>query len=365
MTTGSNTQSKRSFNAVTNRVTGFLRYTRLQLAVKATLAVGIAWTLAPHVPGVASQYPYYAPLGALISMYPTVSGSFRTGMQTLAGLVTGMLLALGTLLIGAPNVFTIALIVGVGVLLAGLPFFEESGRDYVPVAALFVLVLGGDDPDGYSFGYGVQMLVGVAVGLAVNAVVFPPLHLNGAVNGLVRLRKSLARQLRDMGTALEETWPPEHEEWSQRESELDALTGEVREAVELADSSRHGNIRSRRYRRDYSADYRALRAMERATRHVKDMTEVLTDAIWRNPQNVAVPATLTAPLATAVAACAEAVEAWDPESEEHTAATESLLELVRLVNTSGSTETPVDATAAMAMDLRRILRIIGTAADDG
>ena len=363
MTTGSKTLPKRSFNAVTNRVTGFLRYTRLQLAVKATLAVGIAWTLAPHVPGVASQYPYYAPLGALISMYPTVSGSFRTGLQTLAGLVTGMLLALAALLVGTPNVLTISLIVGIGVLLAGLPFFEASGRDYVPVAALFVLVLGGDDPDGYSFGYGVQMLVGVAVGLIVNAAVFPPLHLNGAVNGLVSLRQSLARQLRDMGTALEETWPPEHEEWSQRESELDKLTGEVRESVELADASRRGNIRSRKYRRDFSADYRALRAMERATAHVKDMTDVLTDAIWRNPQNVAVPLALIDPLADAVNACADAVEKWDPESGEHDDARRAVLELVRLVNTSGSTDNPVDATAALAMDLRRILRTITAAAD--
>lgn len=363
MTTGEKTLPKRSLSAVTNRVTGFLRYTRLQLAVKATLAVGIAWTVAPHVPGVASQYPYYAPLGALISMYPTVSGSFRTGLQTLAGLATGMLLALAALLIGAPNVVTISLIVGIGVLLAGLPFFEASGRDYVPVAALFVLVLGGDDPDGYSFGYGVQMLVGVVVGLAVNAAVFPPLHLNGAVYGLIRLRKSLARQLRDMGTVLEESWPPEHEEWAQRASELDALTSEVREAVELADNSRHGNIRSRKYRRDFDADYRALRAMEQATRHVKDMTEVLTDAIWRNPDNVAVPAALTTPLATAVNAASDAVESWDPEGEEHATATEALVELVRLINTSGSTDSPVDATAALAMDLRRILRVIRLAAD--
>ncbi|WP_146361764.1 FUSC family protein [Arthrobacter yangruifuii] len=364
MTIGERTVSKRSLSAVTNRVTGVLRYTRFQLAFKATLAVGIAWTLAPHVPGVASQYPYYAPLGAIVSMYPTVSGSFRTGMETLAGLVTGMLLALGALLIGAPNVWTISVIVGIGVLLGGLSFLGASGREYVPMAALFVLVLGGDDPDGYSFGYGVQMLVGVAVGLSVNALVFPPLHLNGAVNGLVTLRRSLARQLRDMGTALEETWPPEHEEWSQRESELDALTKEVREAVELADNSRHGNIRRRKYRRDISADYRALRAMERATRHVKDMTEVLADAIWRNPEHVAVPAALINPLADAVNACGEAVEKWDPESEEHSAATEALVKLVGLINTSASAESPVDATAALAMDMRRILRTITAQADD-
>lgn len=363
MTTGEQSLYKRSFSAVTNRVTGFLRYTRLQLALKAAIAVGIAWTLAPHVPGVASQYPYYAPLGALVSMYPTVFGSLRTGLQTLAGLVVGMVLALGALLFGAPNVLTISVIVGLGVLLAGLPHLGASGRDYVPIAALFVLVLGGDDPNGYSFGYTVQMLVGVAVGLTVNATVFPPLHLNGVVNGLVALRQSLARQLRDMGTALEETWPPEHKEWSRRESELDSLTGEVREAVELADSSRHGNIRSRKYRRDFDADYQALRAMERATAHVKDMTDVLADAIWRNPENVAVPASLSEPLAKAVTACAEAVEVWDPESEEHAAATQALVELVRLVNTSGSADSPVDATAAMAMDLRRILRVIAAVAE--
>ena len=357
------TAPKRALHAVTNQVSGFLRYTRLQLALKATIAVGIAWTIAPHVPGVASHYPYYAPLGALVSMYPTVSGSFRTGMQTLAGLVVGMALALIALLFGNPNVWTISLIVGLGVLLAGLPRLG-AGRDYLPVAALFVLVLGGDDPDGYSFGYGVQMLVGVAVGLTVNAVVFPPLHLNGAVNGLVSLRNSLARQLQDMAAALRETWPPEHEEWSQRENQLDSLTREVREAVELADSSRHGNIRSRKYRRDFDADYRALRAMERATRHVKDMTEVLTDAIWHSPRDVAVPSSLTEPLAAAVEATAEAVEAWDSEGEVHGTARQAVQDLIRLVNTSASAENPVDATAAMAMDLRRILRII-SADEDG
>jgi hypothetical protein len=43
---------------------------RLLLAAKTALAVGIAWTVAPFVPGVAEQYPYYAPLGALVSCTP-------------------------------------------------------------------------------------------------------------------------------------------------------------------------------------------------------------------------------------------------------------------------------------------------------
>ena len=353
---------KPSLAAVSNRLTGMLRYTRLQLALKAALAVGIAWTIAPLVPGVASQYPYYAPLGALVSMYPTISGSARAGFQTLIGLATGIGLALIALLFGGPTVWTIALIVGVGVLLAGIPRLG-AGRDYLPVAALFVLVLGGDDPDGYSYGYGVQMCVGVLVGLLVNAVVFPPLHLNGAVDGLAALRLNLAKQLREMGLAVGESWPPEHEDWSNRRTELVAFSREVREAVQLADSSRYGNLRRRRHQRDLSADFRALRAMERVTLYVEDMTEVLATAIWQTPEDTPVPSTVADALERAMRASAEAVETWDADTEEYQEAVDAVQDLVRRMNSSASPDTPIDATASLAMSLRRIMRTIRTEED--
>ena len=230
-----------SLSVVSTRFAGMLRYTRVHLAIKAALAVAIAWTVAPFVPGVAAEYPYYAPLGALVSMYPTISGSAKAGLQTLAGLVAGIALALAGLLFGSPTTLTIALVVGVGVLLAGIPNLG-AGRDYLPMAALFVLVVGIDDPDGYSLGYTAQMLVGVVVGLTINAVLFPPLHLNGAVDGLASLRLALARQLKEMGTAISESWPPKHEDWSNRRTELISFSREVRESVQLADRSRHGNL---------------------------------------------------------------------------------------------------------------------------
>ncbi|MBD7994340.1 FUSC family protein [Arthrobacter sp. Sa2CUA1] len=339
-----------------------LRYTRLQLAVKAALAVGIAWSVAPFAPGAAADYPYYAPLGALVSMYPTVSGSARAGIQTLIGLITGIALALVALLFGGPTVWSIALIVGVGVLLAGIPRLG-AGRDYLPVAALFVLVLGGDNADGYSYGYAVQMGVGVLVGLAVNAVVFPPLHLNGAVDGLAALRLNLARQLREMGTAVGETWPPEHEDWSNRRTELVAFSREVREAVQLADSSRHGNLRRRRHQRDLSADFRALRAMERVTLYVEDMTEVLATAIWKTPEITPVPSTVSEALERALLATAEAVETWDAETQEYQEAADAVQALVVQMNSGASPDSPMDATASLAMSLRRIMRTIRTEED--
>jgi uncharacterized membrane protein YgaE (UPF0421/DUF939 family) len=347
---------------VSNRLTGMLRYTRIQLAIKAALAVGIAWTVAPLVPGIASQYPYYAPLGALVSMYPTVSGSAKAGLQTLIGLVTGMALALIALVFGGPSVWTIALIVGLGVLLAGIPRLG-AGKDYLPMAALFVLVLGGDDPDGYSLGYAVQMLVGVAVGLTVNAIVFPPLHLSGAVDGLASLRLSLARQLKEMGTAISESWPPEHEDWSKRRTELVAFSREVRESVQLADSSRYGNLRSRRHQRDLSADYRALRAMERVTLYVEDMTEVLATAIWTSPEDMPVPAELADQLSEAMLACGEAVETWDAGTDEFSEAKDAVRRLQIDMNSAASPDSPVDVTASLAMSMRRILRTVRTEED--
>jgi len=49
----------------------------LQLAAKAALAAGLAFAIAPLMPGSAAEYPYYAPLGALVSKYHNVAGSFR------------------------------------------------------------------------------------------------------------------------------------------------------------------------------------------------------------------------------------------------------------------------------------------------
>ena len=90
---------------------------------------------------------------------------------------------------------------GLGVLLAGLPRIG-SGRDWIPTAALLVLLVGGSNPDDFSFGYLIQMGVGVAVGIAVNFLVFPPLHFNAAALSLAELRLALGKQSADMGAAL-------------------------------------------------------------------------------------------------------------------------------------------------------------------
>ncbi len=86
---------------------------RLQLAGKAALAAGIAWSVAPFIPGPAANYPYYAPFGALICMYPTVAGSAKQGLQSLVGLAVGVGLAFSLVSLGRPSPISVAVLIGV------------------------------------------------------------------------------------------------------------------------------------------------------------------------------------------------------------------------------------------------------------
>lgn len=333
---------------------------RLQLAAKAAIAAGLAFLIAPLMPGSAANYPYYAPLGALVAMYHNVAGSVKQGVQTLIGLAMGIGLAFILVNFTGPSPLTVAMIMGIGVLLGGLPGLG-SGSDWIPTAALLVLLVGGSDPGDYSFGYLIQMGAGVAVGIAVNFLIFPPLHFAAAAESLDELRGALGRQLTDMGAALKEKWPPEHEDWSRRSDELAEAARTVRHLVKEADASRRANPRRKLHPRDVDLDYRNLRELERVTFHIQDVTEVLSDVIWENEVPYAVPLEDSAPLADAMTATGQLLRSYQGDDlEEHRqllAAAESAVE-VCVAAAAGRTppEGTVPASESILLSLHRILR---------
>ena len=301
--------------ALSSHVAGRLRLAfgapRLLLALKTALAVGIAWRLAPYVPGVADQYPYYAPLGALVSMYPTLMSSVRTGLQTLLGLAAGIGLATLVIVTTGPSWWTIPIIVGVGIVVSGTGWFG-AGREYVPMAALFVLIIGGQDADDYSLGYLVQMAVGVVVGLAVNLLVAPRISSVAAGRRIDELQHQVAAHLHDMGTALRETWPPEHEAWARDADSLTATVESVRDALAEGDESRKGNPRALFNRRDTRADHRRVETLDRVVFHVRDLSEALADSIWSRPGAMTFDPALAEPLADACDRVGDALDETDP-----------------------------------------------------
>jgi len=334
---------------------------RLLLAAKTAVAVGIAWFVAPFVPGVADDYPYYAPLGALISMTPTLMGSVRVGLQTLVGLATGILLAGAVILFAAPNVLTIALVVGIGVLVSGSRWLRSSGG-YAPVAALFVLIIGGGDAESYSVGYLVQMAVGITVGLVVNFVVFPPLRVTAAVTGLRDFRTLLATHLDEMAAALADNWPPQNDEWADRSETLRDTADAVRAALRDAEETGKANPRARFHKRDLGSDYSDLYDLETIAFHVRDITDVISGAIWQRTYSAELPAELRRPLGDVLRAMGAVLEARNVgEGVDHAvAAADGALEtaLVRLDDQHGLTPSSLSTAASAAVSARRILAIM-------
>lgn len=333
--------------------------TRMLQAAKTGLAVAIAWTIAPYLPGVADNYPYYAPLGAIVAMYPTLMGSMRNAAQTLGSLAVAIVLAGAVIIFSSPSVLTMSLAVGAGALVAATGWFGAN-REYIPVTVLFVLIIGGPDADDYSLGYLEQATLGIVVGLLVNLLIFPALTHNAVDQQLSNFRAVLSDHLSEIAEALAESWPPERDGWASGKDSLLAVSGEVREAVLLADESRKANPRARRYRRDVKADYEDLAALENVTFHVRDITDVLTGAVWGTPIKVQLRPELRPALSASLAALATALRDWDSVEEREEAnalAADALAALIAELDArkADANATTMGASAAISMDIARIL----------
>lgn len=336
---------------------------RLLLVAKTALAVGLAWTIAPHMPGVTDEYPYYAPLGALVSMYPTLMGSVRSGLQTLLGLATGIGLAAIVVLTVGPTWWTIPAVVGIGVLVSGTGWFGV-GREYVPMAALFVLIIGGQNADDYSMGYLVQTSVGVVVGLLVNLVIAPaPLTLAAAAK-VDAFRAHLSQHLHDIGSAVSESWPPEHQQWAEGAASLADTTAELRTALSDADDSRRGNPRAFGRRGETAHIHAELARLDRIAHLIRDISDEIADTIWDRPGALVLDDALPEPLSAACHAVAEVIAQEDPlTAADHRARGEAARAIRLLLETVDDRTIHVRRSMGpgvlAAMHLRRILILSG------
>ena len=170
------------------------------LAAKAAVAAGAAWLLVQPFGGVADDYAYYAPFGAVVVMSTAVMTSVRTGLQAIAAIALGAGLAVLVMQVPVPRVLSLMAVVGIG---TGLATWRRLGAMgvWIPFAALFVLLLGGNDADTYILGYAGLTAVGAAVGVAVNLAA-PQLPMGRILHAMTTLQGELSRQLRQVADDL-------------------------------------------------------------------------------------------------------------------------------------------------------------------
>ncbi|PFG40921.1 uncharacterized membrane protein YgaE (UPF0421/DUF939 family) [Georgenia soli] len=255
-------------------LTTWLRHPRAALAVRGALAASLAWFVAQFLPDPAADYPYYAPLGAVIATTTTLAGSVRESLQTVAAIgVGGAIGFLGEHLGSSSSPLTVALVVALGVLAVGLRPLGAMAS-WAPTAALFTLVIGG----GEAFYIGVYaglVLLGAAIGVTVNAV-FPPLPLAPAQAAVADVRRELAAQLADVADALEQDDPLDAEGWEQRQHDVAPKRWLMRNRVQEADDARRGNRRARAYEHELDRLDRQAAALDRVALLVVDLTDLLS-----------------------------------------------------------------------------------------
>ena len=257
----------------------------LVMSAKAAIAATIAWLLVQQLGGVADEYPYYAPLGAVIAVTSTVAGSVRESVQSVAAILAGAALALGVQAIGLPTLVGLALVVGIGTALTTWRGFGNQAS-YLPISALFVLIIGGGNAMDYAIAYLGLTGMGALVGIALN-IAFPPMALTPMADSIHRLRELLADQLDQLSDGLSQESPLTLEEWHERQRLIRPTAEEMQRVVTHATEGHRANWRARRWNATAEQAYQQARALQQVTFLIEDIAAIVVDHERAELENVA------------------------------------------------------------------------------
>ncbi|MDQ4055468.1 MAG: hypothetical protein M3237_22635 [Actinomycetota bacterium] len=235
----------------------------------------IAWVVVQPLGGFADDYPFYAPLGAVVATSMTVASSLRATGRTCLALALGALLALAALSVSLPQVVALALVVAVGTWVSGWSKVAPVAT-WVPISGLFVLILGQDDPEHYVAAYLGLTTLGAVIGTGVN-LLLPSLPLLSAKAVQDSLRSTLAEQLDELADGLTQEPPPTKDEWRARRREIDPRANQMSQAVGLALDAQRVNWRAKFWRDAADRQYRQARALEQLAFFVAEITGLIIE----------------------------------------------------------------------------------------
>lgn len=243
----------------------------LQL-LKTAFAAIIAWVLARSVFGLSQ--PFLAPWSALLVVHATVFRSFSRGAMQVAATFTAVLLAatVGQLL--GMDTWAVVVVLVVGMSFGALPWM---GADTTTIASTALVVLTTGYGDALLFSRLIDTAIGVAVGLVVNLIVWPPLRRRTTIAAMDRIDDDIGELLTDMGTTLSRGCDTDDiAGWTERTRDLDGDVDHawamVRQATE---SARLNPRRSAHELRDPQEWHQLLRRMEQTNAEIRSMARTL------------------------------------------------------------------------------------------
>ncbi|GAA3742020.1 putative membrane protein YccC [Spinactinospora alkalitolerans] len=244
------------------------RRERVRLVIKTVVAAVIAWLAAMHLPGAAN--PYFAPLGAVMSIYPTAARSVNEAALYVGGFLVGAAIAIPVGMLVGANTLGIAVTLLLALAVSSWRRLGDQSAQ-VSFTALFVLLFGGDQAWQYTVPRLADLGVGIAVGLIVNVAVYPPLYLRSADRVLAALGVDTAAALTELAQVVsdpERGWTT----WSHRDDQMTRSARGARSAFDQAYESLHWNSRALLARRrtplPYSSDIAVIEQVVALTRGI-------------------------------------------------------------------------------------------------
>jgi uncharacterized membrane protein YgaE (UPF0421/DUF939 family) len=312
------------------------------LSVKAAVAAALAWLLVQPLWGVADDYPYYAPLGAVIAVTTTVAGSVRESVQSVAAIFVGACLALTGLSTELPIVVDLAVVVGVGTAISAWSRFGDKAA-WVPISGLFVLIIGRNDPIDFVAAYLGLTALGACVGVALN-VLMPPLALTPMADSVKRLRSVLADQLEELADGLLRDSPPTADEWGKRQRSIRPTTEQMQRVVGHATDGRRANWRAKRWDETAEQRYQQARALQQVAFLIEDITSLVVEHERAEKETVALGPSLRPYAARALGTLADVLCSVEGETADADAlrradrAVVALAEAIRDARTRSSSD---------------------------
>jgi uncharacterized membrane protein YccC len=261
--------------SINERLRDPVLWTDASQIAKTVLAAVIAWVIARDALGVAQ--PFLAPWAALLTVHATVYRTLARGAQQVGATVLGVLLAYAAGTALGVNAASLGIVLLAG-MLAGATRSLRAESTTAAATALVVLLTGyaGDSP--VLLARLLDTVIGIGVGLAVNLLVWPPLHDRAAARRIDQIDDRFGALLTDMAQRLRDGGAGDDaDEWVERtrdiEGDIDAAWATVRRARE---SGRLNPRRSAAERVRASDDFEALLArLEQAAADTRSMARTM------------------------------------------------------------------------------------------
>ena len=168
--------------------------------LKSALSAGLSWFIASWISH--NQHPYFAALGAILTVQVTVAHSINKAMQRVIGIIGGVITSI---IVGNwlyPNPVTIMLVVLIGMAFSTALRLKPEAISQVAVSSILVLAFG--KTPGYAADRIIETSVGCIIAILLNIVFIPPNPIPDAEKQILHLSKYACTVLNNLAIAYRE-----------------------------------------------------------------------------------------------------------------------------------------------------------------